>query len=74
MSPARVADLTVDEFKHLIQQVVTETMVELLGDPDAGLELREDIKAKLQRSLAAVQVGDNTIPVEIVAAKLGLDW
>jgi len=74
MIPARVGDLTVDEFKHLIHQVVTETVVELLGDPDAGLELHEDIKAKLQRSLAAVQTGDNTIPVEVVAAKLGLDW
>jgi hypothetical protein len=53
---------------------VTETIVELFSDPDMGLELREDIKANLQRSLAAVQAGGETIPAEVVAAKLGLDW
>ncbi len=74
MTPTRIADLTVEEFKDLIRQVVTETIRELFGDPDAGLELREEIKAALQRSLAAVQAGGETIPAEVVAAQLGLDW
>lgn len=74
MIPSRVADLTVDEFKGLIHEVVTETILELFGDPDIGLELREDMKANLQRSLTAVQAGGETIPAEVVAAKLGLDW
>ncbi len=74
MGPSRVADLTVDEFKGLIHEVVTETMVELFGDPDAGLALNEDLKANLQRSLAAVQAGGETLPAEVVARKLGLDW
>ncbi len=74
MIPSRVADLTVDEFKGLIHEVVTEIILELFGDPDTGLELREDMKANLQRSLAAVQEGGQTIHAEDVAAKLGLDW
>ena len=74
MIPSRVADLTVDEFKGLVHKVVTETIVELFSDPDMGLELREDIKANLQRSLAAVQAGGETIPAKVVAAKLGVDW
>jgi hypothetical protein len=74
MIHSRVADLTVDEFKGLVREVVTQTMVELFGDPDEGLELREDIKANLRRSLAAVQAGGKTIPAEVVAARLGLDW
>jgi hypothetical protein len=68
MIPSRVADLTVDQFKDLIHEVVTQTIVEMFGDPDAGLDLREDIKANLQRSLAAVQAGGETIPAEVVAA------
>jgi len=74
MIPSRVADLTVDEFKELIHETVAQTIVEMFGDPDAGLELREDIKANLQRSLAAVQVGGETIPAEVVATRLELDW
>ena len=72
--PSRVADLTVDEFKDLIRQVVTETIEDLLGDPDAGLQLREEMKSSLGRSLAAVQAGGETTPAEVVAATLGLAW
>ncbi len=74
MTQPTVADLTVDEFKDLIREIVTQTIVELFDDPDEGLELREDIKTNLQRSLAAVQAGGETIPAQAVAAKLGLDW
>ena len=74
MTELRVADLTIDELKELIREVVTQAMVETLGDPDAGLELREDMKARLQRSLEAVEAGGETIPAEVVAARLGLDW
>ncbi len=74
MLPARVADLTVGEFKDLMRQVVTETFADILRDPDEGLELREDMKVALQRSLAAVQAGGETLSAEAVAAKLGLDW
>ena len=74
MIPSRVADLTVDEFKDLIREAVTQTIVEIFGDPDKGLELQEDIKAALQRSLEVVQAGGETIPAQTVATKLGLEW
>ena len=74
MIPLRVADLTVDEFKDMLHQVVTETVVELFGDPDVGLDLREEVEANLRRSLAAVQAGGETMSAETVAARLGLEW
>lgn len=74
MTPSRVADLTIDQFKDLMRQVVSETISEMIDDPDEGLELREDIKAQLQRSIAAVQAGGETISAEAMAAKLGLEW
>ena len=51
-----------------------QTLTELLGDPDEGLELRDDIKVKIQQSLATVKAGGEIIPAEKVAAKLGLTW
>jgi len=74
MAYSTVADLTVDQFKNLIRQVVIQTLSEVLGDPDEGLELRDDIKVRIQRSLAAMQAGAKTIPAQEVAAKLGLTW
>jgi hypothetical protein len=74
MIQTRVADLTVDEFKDMLRQVVTETVVELLTDPDTGLELSEEMKADLQRSMAVMQAGGETSSAETVAARLGLEW
>ena len=74
MTPPRVADLTVDELRGIIREVVISTIEELVGDPDEGLELREDIKASLKRSIAAVKAGAKTTRAEAVAAKLGLKW
>ena len=74
MAHSTVADLTIDEFKKLIREVVIQTLSEMFSDPDEGLELRDDFQVELQRSFAAVQAGGKTIPVQEVAAKLGLTW
>ena len=43
-------------------------------DPDAGLELREDIQAELRASLVAAAVDGATRPAEEVALRQGLSW
>lgn len=70
----RVADLSVDELRDLIQDVVTQTLEELFRDPDIGLEVRTDFARELHRSLKAVQNGGQTLAAETVAANLGLSW
>lgn len=70
----KVTELTVKELKALIQETVEETIEEMLGDPDEGLELREELKERLKRSLAAVKRGEPCIPAEEVARKHGLEW
>ena len=67
-----VGDLTMDAFRELVREVVVQTLSDLLTDPDEGLALREDFIEELQHSLAAVEAGGKTIPVEQVAEKLGL--
>jgi hypothetical protein len=71
---ARVAELTVDELKQIIKEAVEQKLEEMLGDPDEGLELHEEIKARLRRSLEAERRGTRGISAQEVAAQLGLEW
>ena len=69
----KVKDLSVEEFKALVRQAAEEKLEELLGDPDSGLELRDEVKEKLEQSLIAVQDGQKGIPVDEVANQAGLN-
>ena len=54
----KVKELSVEQLIALIQEAVEEKLQEILGDPDQGLELREDIKERLRQSLSAVERGE----------------
>ena len=73
-----VKDLSVEEFKLLIQEAVEENLEEIFGDPDSGLELREEFKERLSRSLAAIQGGEEGVAIDQVARMLrrakGNEW
>ena len=58
----KVKELSVEQLKALIQEAVEEKLQEILGDPDQGLELKEYIKERLRRSLAAIECGEEGIP------------
>ena len=70
----KVKELSVEQLKALIQEAVEEKLQEILGDPDQGLELREDIKDRLRHSLAAVERREEVIPIGQVAKEIGLEW
>ena len=70
----KVAELTVDELTQLVQEAVEQKLIEMLGDPDEGLELREEIRARLRSSLEAEQSGVQPIPAQEIAARLDLEW
>jgi len=63
----KVSDLTTEELKELIGQVVEEKLKELV-DPDYGLELREEFIQALEDSIASKE----RIPFDDVKKKLGL--
>jgi signal recognition particle GTPase len=73
-SKMKVKELTVEQFKDLVQEAVEEKLEEIIGDPDLGLELREEIKERLRSSLAARQRGEKGIPMDEVARRAGLNW
>lgn len=70
----KVKDLTVEQFKVLIQEAVEEKLEEVISDPDLRLELQEEIKERLRSSLAAMQGGEKGIPIDQIARQAGLDW
>ena len=69
MAAQTVAELTIDEFRALIRETVTEVVAELLDDPDEGLEFREEFVAEMERRLAGER---KTIPAADVYRRLGL--
>ena len=69
----KLGDLTVDELEWWIYYIVDEVGVELIGDPDEGLELSAWAEEQLKRSAADIAAG-RTIPAAQVAKELGLDW
>ena len=46
-----VKDLTIEEFKAVVGEVVEEKLRELLADPDAGLSLRPEVQERLRKEL-----------------------
>ncbi len=68
-----VNDLTVDELRALMREVVEEVVEEKIGlltDPDEGLELHEDVAESLKAFLASNQRGDDA---DEVFRALGLE-
>ena len=64
----KIADLTPEELKSILREVMEEKFREFLFDPDYGLELRESIEERLIDSLASKE----RIPLEEVKKRLGL--
>lgn len=67
-----VADMTAEELRDLVGSAVEEKIVELLGDPDAGLILRENVRKRLLRQKRAVARGERGELLETVARRLNL--
>jgi hypothetical protein len=64
----RIGDMTPEELKALIGEVVEEKLKALLFDPDLGHVLRDEIEARLEVSLGSTE----RFPLEEVETKLGL--
>jgi hypothetical protein len=69
-----VKDLSIEELRALIADVVEETLRELVGDPDAGLELRPEVRERLLKTLSQPRKSRPTVPASEVARQMGADW
>ena len=71
MADSTVADLTVTEFKELVREAVSQSLTELLADPDEGMVLRDDFAEALRNSLREVQAGGRTMSLSDVLKDVG---
>jgi hypothetical protein len=67
-----VAEMTADELKRLVGLAVEEKIIELLGDPDEGMVLRESLRKRLLRQKRAVAKGERGELLEDVVRRLKL--
>ena len=68
-----VAQMSKDELKEMISATVEEKLLELLGDPDEGLEIKKSVRERLLRQKKAVAAGERGEPFEDVVRRLGLE-
>ena len=57
----------------VVEAVVEQKLIEILGDPDEGLEIRETVRDRLLRQKQAVAAGERGLPFEDVMQQLGLE-
>jgi hypothetical protein len=67
-----VAEMTAGELKRLVALAVEEKLIELLGDPDEGLVLRDSLRKRLLRQWRAVAKGERGELSEDVVRRLKL--
>lgn len=68
-----IAQMTKEEFKEMIEASIEQKLLEILGDPDEGLEIRQSVRDRLLRQRKAVAAGECGQPFEDVILELGLD-
>ena len=68
-----VAQMSKDELKEMIEVTIEQKLLELLGDPDEGLEIKESVRERLLRQKKAVAAGERGEPFEDVVRRLGLE-
>jgi len=67
-----VAEMTGEELRELVGAAVEQKIVELLGDPDADLVLRENVRQRLLRQRQAVAKGERGQSLKTVIRRLKL--
>ena len=66
---ATVSQMTTDELKQMIGELIEQKLLELVGDPDEGLPIRKALRDRLLRQKKAVARGER---FDEVVQRLGL--
>jgi hypothetical protein len=65
-----VAEMTAQELRTLIQSALKEALQEVLGDPDADLELRPEFEERLRQAVNYVASGGRLLSMEELNSRL----
>lgn len=67
-----VAQMTKKELRNLIEATIEQKLLEMLGDPDEGLEIRKNVRDRLLHQKKRVAEGERGQAFEDVVQQLGL--
>ena len=70
--PGTIAHMSKQEFAQMLSTVVEQKLVELFGDPDDGLVLKENLRRRLIRQTKAVSKGERGDDFLSVRKRLGV--
>ena len=63
----KVTELTVEELKIILDDIIDEKMLEWFGDPDEGLELKPQVIREIRATMRPIREGtEEGIPLEEV--------
>ncbi len=68
-----VGEMTKEELREMLDVVFEQKLIELLGDPDEGQEIREEIRERLLQQMREVSRGERGQPLKDVARDLGIE-
>ena len=68
-----VTEMTKEEFREMLETLIEEKLLELLGDPDEGLPIQKTVRDRLLRQREAVASGERGEPFEEVTRRLGIE-
>ena len=67
-----VVQVSKQELAQIISNVVEQKLVELFGDPDDGLTMKQNLRKRLLRQKRAVEKGDRGTDLSSIRKHLGL--
>lgn len=67
-----IANMTKKELTKIIAEVVEQKFYEILGDPEEGVILKENIRKRLIRQKKSVAAGERGEDIHRVITRLGL--
>ncbi len=67
-----VGELTTTELQVLVGNLIEEKLLDILGEPEAGMEIRESLRQRLECQQQEVAAGERGQPFDEVVRQLGL--
>ena len=67
-----VSQMTKEELRQIIESSIESKLLEMFGDPDEELVLRDEVRKRLLESKKAVERGERGKPLDEVMKELNL--
>lgn len=68
-----ISEMSKQDLQELIEETVEKKLVELLGDPDEGFELQDEMRERLLQQREELQQGKRGTELNEVMIDLGLE-